>query len=182
MDALALGGLGALALRTPEVYAWLAPRLGKATWALGAALAVVVVAARGFPRQNPISQTVGYSVLALFFLALLLLAVVGGRAGSPLAAWLDSKALRALGQYSYGLYVLHVPIADALHAHVDLASGSAAHRIGLRLGFTVVVVGLSFAGALASYHLLEKRLLDLKRFFAPGAPMNASNRAPEPAS
>ena len=81
MDALALGGLGVLALRTPAAYAWIAPRIRKATWALGAALAVVVVAARGFPRQNDVSQTVGYSVLALFFLALLISAVLGARAG-----------------------------------------------------------------------------------------------------
>src|SRR6185312_6206103 len=104
-DALALGGLGALIVRDEALFRWVSPRLRSFTWSTVAALAVVMVAARGFSRLQPVSQTIGYSVIALFFIALVLNAVLSAASEGPLARALTFRPLTSLGKYSYGVYM-----------------------------------------------------------------------------
>src|SRR5262249_46615226 len=118
LDALALGGLLALLARHEG---GLAPyRHPAAVVALvGGGIMVAVFAVGGGDVLTPdfrgttalslaaqqFVATVGYSVLALVFAAVLVLAV--GNPGGWLARLCESRFLRFFGTYSYGLYVYH---------------------------------------------------------------------------
>ena len=113
----------------------------------------------------------GYSAFALVSAVLVFYAYV--RAGSPewLALQLRRPALMAFGKYSYGIYVLHDPIATYQNAlvmriaeHVPRSTHVLLWGISKLFG-----VGVSFAVALVSWHLLEKHFLGLKKYFAPQA-------------
>jgi len=77
------------------------------------------------------------------------------------------RVLRTFGKYSYALYVVHLPVVILLMVPPGGyfgVSGTATYLI-----YFVVMVGLSFAVALARWHLIELPFLKLKREFADGS-------------
>lgn len=164
MDALALGALVAIGAREPGWW----PRLRRfAPWALGAsALAVAAVWVRqgGLFGGDPVVQVWAFGPLASGFAALLVLAL-GGAGGFRLPRALSHPVLRGAGKYSYGLYVLHYPIFLALEG-AGFTSLALATRLGSRIAgiaaFAAVAGAATFAAALLSWHLLEKRFLRWK--------------------
>jgi peptidoglycan/LPS O-acetylase OafA/YrhL len=167
MDALALGGLAAALVREEQCGTRWLPHLPRFMWTFGTAFLVLVVASRGLARQQALVQTVGYSVIALCFATLVLWVVASAAAGGKLAHALEARWLRVLGKYSYGIYVLHVPLVDALRSKfaLDFSTGGELHRALMRLGFTAVCLGLTLVAAMISYHAFEERFLALKRYF-----------------
>jgi len=164
MDALAMGALVAIAMREPAW--WPRVRLG-APWVLSAAagaVAAVWVGQGGLFGGDPVVQVWAFGPIAAGFAALLVLAV-DGNGGSPLSRGLTRPGLRAAGKYSYGLYVLHYPVLLALEA-AGLTSAMLAGRLGGRLAgvaaFVAIAGAVTFAGALLSWDLLEKRFLRWK--------------------
>jgi peptidoglycan/LPS O-acetylase OafA/YrhL len=161
-----------------------------APWLLLAAAAAVGVtwAARGaFFGGDPAVQVWAFTPLAVGFAALLVLAV-DARAGSPLSRVLRGRMLAGAGRYSYGLYVLHYPIFLALEAAglsaAAIADATGAWWAGVA-GFTALAGAATLAGALLSWHLLERRFLAWKDLVpygpAPGlipAPRDATPRPP----
>jgi peptidoglycan/LPS O-acetylase OafA/YrhL len=106
--------------------------------------------------------TVGIAALAMFFAGLVALAV-DATEGSRLRRVLESPGLRAIGKYSYAIYVFHSLI---LLATVRLLSPLV--YVPAFIAKPVVVfwaLSASFAAAWLSYHLYEKHFLRLKRFF-----------------
>ena len=174
-DALVIGALAAILERAPERMRAAAPRLGRWTAALGGLLCVVALATRGFGRINPWVQTLGQSLLALFFAAVVLLCAGSHPAGAGLRKWLGGAAVRAVGKYSYAIYVFQLPIRLLAEAALGerLDAGEPPRRIAVRLAFVVGVLGASFLAALISWHLLEKRFLALKRLFVAQASRGA---------
>jgi peptidoglycan/LPS O-acetylase OafA/YrhL len=163
MDALALGALVAIAARLPGWW----PRARRAApWVLGASAALVAAV---WIRQgalfggDPVAQVWAFGPLAAGFAAVLVFAV-DGRSGG-IARPLASPALRTLGKYSYGLYVLHYPIFLGLEA-AGLTAGWLAGLAGSRLlgiaAFTAIAGTATFGAALLSWNLLEKPFLRLK--------------------
>ena len=73
---------------------------------------------------------------------------------------LRSAWLRRFGKYSYAIYVLHSPVlAFSLHFYARTRSP----LVGLALFF--IGIGVSFLMGWLSWHLLESRVLRLKRYF-----------------
>jgi peptidoglycan/LPS O-acetylase OafA/YrhL len=166
MDALALGGAAAAALRVPGLGARLAVRPGRLWGATLVTFAAGAVAGR-YKVATLATSSVGYSFLSAACALAVLAAATSDlrpRPGSPLR-W---TALRALGKYSYAVYVFHKP----LH---EFVGKPALARLGLEASRSTVValayicVGLlaSFAAAFTSYHLYEKHFLRLKTRFVP---------------
>jgi peptidoglycan/LPS O-acetylase OafA/YrhL len=172
MDALALGGAAAAALRIPDVGRRLAARTGR-LWA--ASLAVFVLGAAVSHRYvlaTFAASSVGYSFLAASAALVVLAAATSDLRTSDLRSTsqslLLSTPLRALGKYSYAVYVFHKPLHDFVGKPALARLGLDATRsTPVALAYVAVALAASFGVAVASYHLYEKHFLRLKGRFAP---------------
>lgn len=165
IDALVLGAAVACRWALPGV----APGRGDAAKAGWAALAVFVggaLATRGYAAHLPLTQTLGYSALSVSA-ACALWAINSRAPDRPALPLLESRALRALGRYSYGLYLLHVP----LHVLVGVPwlGPTTGWAWPQALVYLTAMLALSLAAAWASYHGFERWFLDAKRRFEPRA-------------
>jgi peptidoglycan/LPS O-acetylase OafA/YrhL len=168
MDALAMGAWMALVARDRGVFAALRPRLQPAAIVTTIALIVIALGTKGFHFESGIVQTIGYSLLALLSGVVVLLAAAStGEGGGRLTRVLEGRSLAVLGKYSYGLYVFHVPILALLRHRAEwtINHGPTLQRMMALVTFVGTVSVLSMAAAIASYELVEKRCLALKRYF-----------------
>lgn len=83
-------------------------------------------------------------------------------------AFLASRPMVAAGKYSYALYIVHVPIAS-LVAQVTIdrlppSDDAAAYNLAFAMFFVLAAL-VSGVLAFLSWHLFEKHILKLKRFF-----------------
>ena len=175
MDALALGGLLALALRHPggmERVRGLAPYvLAGAT----ASMLILHVDTGGLDwMRDGVTQTVGFTIVAAFAVALLATVIVGPER-NPLRRAIDARWLRALGKYSYAIYLFHYPLLNTVRylwpmEEVPYLLGA---KFVAQAVFTLALLLASFALAWLSWHVYEKHFLALKRFFPTGSPAGA---------
>jgi peptidoglycan/LPS O-acetylase OafA/YrhL len=169
MDALALGGAAAAAFRIPSATSWM---LNRRRFLLGAGVLSLVAGAvisRGYYFTSPMTQSLGYTCLAVAFALLVAAAAASdhlGQAGWPRV--LRSTLLRKVAKYSYAMYVLSVPL-HFLVGKPALSALGLAPSDSVVVGFTYIIVGvvISFLAAVASFHLLEVHFLNLKDRFAP---------------
>src|SRR5208283_2780223 len=117
--------------------------------------------AGGFSPDDGLVLIFGFAALAVFFSGLIVLAMDAVE-GAWLRRALEHDGLRAIGKYSYGMYISHSLIlmvgAQLLSPWIrpgELMSKS------LALAW---VSAASFAAAWLSYHLYEKHFLRLKCF------------------
>ena len=179
MDALAMGGALALAVRQPRLLAvvsrWAKPALLTAC----GLLAIIGIVRGTFEKQDAVIGTAGFTLLAIAFAALLVLALLAAP-GARVARVFGSRPLRTLGTYSYGLYVFHQPVALLLTwvGSTALLARLGGGAFGGQLLYTLLGFALSMAIALASWHLYEKHFLALKSRFAttPPSPVSVTPR------
>jgi peptidoglycan/LPS O-acetylase OafA/YrhL len=179
MDALALGGAAAAAMRLPGAAQWLGRWRGTVlSFALLLLLAGLLVT-RGYGRVSPLTQGVGYSVLALVFCLFIALAANADQGRDHgVARALRAAPLRALGKYSYGMYVFHWPLHELLGVRVLAALG--VQRSGDVLTSVLYIGAAGTASlllAMLSYHFIEAPILGWKRLFE-AAPSTSSGRLP----
>jgi peptidoglycan/LPS O-acetylase OafA/YrhL len=182
MDALALGAAVAIVVRDAALFArvrkWLAPT----TIAAIAGCVVIAGLSSGWERDAPIVQSVGQSVLALLCAQIVLYGALSARSGNRIDRVLTPRPLLFLGKYSYGIYMIHVPVLQVARRYFlpIVNSGSAAHRMATLLAYEAGVVAVTIGLALLSWNLLEKRMLALKKYFPEPGERNA--KAPPTAS
>lgn len=173
IDALAMGGLIALLSRNPRqgLHRYRGVVL-HGTLILGVVLVMMLLWMRGLWWEHPVVRTVGFTIIAAFYACFLSLIVLAP-SGTVLASCFSNQAMRTLGRYSYGLYVLHVPVSVAVGKYVQQAIDPYVHvYIANRIIFSVVMMVICLAAAAASFYLVEAHFLRLKRFF----PSHASRR------
>jgi peptidoglycan/LPS O-acetylase OafA/YrhL len=177
LDALCLGGFIAAYARGPDGLAKLERLLKPVTAATFALLAATYVAVKVDPAHAYAVYQVRPTLFAALFGALIVAALTAPT--NPVLARLLGAPMRALGKYSYGLYVFHHFIAYyVIHHETEFALARAVHSHTLAVLIQATVgAALSFAMAFASYHLFEKHFLALKRFWASPAPAAASGEA-----
>lgn len=159
MDALAMGGLVALAVRGAGGVKALYPWSVAAVITLGAVLLPISLLHK---RLLAVPEL----LFAAFFAGVILLALSASKEGLWGKFW-NSRLLRFFGKYSYGMYVfqnLLIPITASwlsiagLQQH--LGSGLCAQVV-----YLVLMSALTIAAAIASWHLFEKHVLKLKSWF-----------------
>jgi peptidoglycan/LPS O-acetylase OafA/YrhL len=69
--------------------------------------------------------------------------------------------LRRVGRYSFAMYVFHLPLMAAFGTPIHEALGFTGSAMPLFYVLTAIL--LSFLAGMASYHVLEKHFLALKR-------------------
>jgi len=164
MDTLLSGALLAILVRSPIEPARL---VRAARWIL-CSCAPIAFAILWFGGQDnvdhPAIYTIGYSLVCASFASVILLAVLGPPT-SRYARVLRSRFLLVLGTYSYGLYVLHVIVRAALVRAVGTPFAIGGSQLPWQFGFLMLCTGVTLVLALVSWHVLEKRFLDLKKHF-----------------
>ncbi len=160
MDGLFLGVLGAWLVREPR---WSRPRAAprRSPWlvigVLGAGL--VVASLRETFFVSPLMSTLGYSCLAVFYFAVLLVCFASERGAlHALTTW---GPLRALGQGSYFIYLFH-PLFLVL-AHHWAFGQMPDHRTRAGATVTMAALALLFAAAALSWRFVERPLLERGR-------------------
>ena len=123
------------------------------------------------------TEEFAYPGIALVFAALVA-HLVTAPPTARLSRFFSGSSLRTLGTYSYGLYLIHVPVRNIMRLVVESRGGLPelwGSQVPAQLGLTVTGMAASFALAYASWHLFEKQVLKLKRHF------ESRHRAPAPA-
>jgi peptidoglycan/LPS O-acetylase OafA/YrhL len=170
MDSLAAGSLLALAVRYPAASGFLT-RWARPAFMAGIAgtIGSMVLARDASPFHWPV-QSFGYTSIAVWSAALIFLA----RAAPPsalIARFIRQRPLLLLGQYSYGIYIIH---AFVLFAAVRLLG-----PLPLMYGYgwpsslllMVCLMTISIAASALSWHWYEAPFLRLKSHFSPRRPV-----------
>jgi peptidoglycan/LPS O-acetylase OafA/YrhL len=147
-DSLAVGVLAALLWNNPRARAWLETH-ALILYGLVAALFAGVAYLWRYHSDPllPLTQTAGYTWLALFFAALLLLVL--SRRKSLLSALMRLGFLRDIGGVSYCIYIIHTAVflfchMLLLHALPVVTDGRAAEVTLLAAFITYVIAKLSW--------------------------------------
>ena len=162
IDELALGALVALALRGNTSQREMQTFARWGALAAGAGTLTLFVWRHGV-ILDPVMLGVGLPIVGALSTALLTLAVLPGTA-APWKALLQSGFLKRFGRYSYGLYMLHMPVWEVLRQHHLLFQGQ--NRL-LDVANLVIGIGASYLLAVLVFHYFEKPFLRLKRYFEP---------------
>ena len=179
MDALALGAMVAAWLRS----AW-RPSVDRATvrkllWAAAATAVSGWIITRGYPGFTVTEESIGFTLVALAFAALVAAGVLAASVPDAQGRWyrvLAAPLLRPIAKYSYAIYVFHVP----LHALVGLPLlerwlGTRTPSVGPALAYMATMTLLSYGAGWLSYRLIELPFLRLRRPAAvPPAPQGAT--------
>jgi len=164
VDSLAAGALLAILRRSPiaEKYG---KRAGYAAITVGGGAAAFMVIHSGLERfwtgwmASPSVNHLLLSAMAVMFSGLILVAL---DQKTYLAALLRIGVLRHIGKISYGLYMYHWPLLLLLPLLLK--------KIGLETPrfryWLPIYLTVTYFVALASWHLFEKRMNGLKRYFA----------------
>lgn len=167
LDALATGALIAAVLREGiGVAKLLQPARVTATIATVCIVMVMLTSTQEGWRATPM-LTAGFSLFALLFGAVLVLALDGSR-NSVVKRTLCWGPLRWLGKYSYALYLFHLParavVRDVIYGPAEFATCWGSQLPG-QLVFYLLAFAVTLPAAWASWHLYEKHFLALKRYF-----------------
>ena len=152
-----LGALLYFFVAEKQYKKWLSTGWLPATLCLAAAVYIVWHSGQQWALGASAVARYGYTLNALFWGSIMGLAL-GGK--GMVSSFFQIRWLQAAGKYSYGMYLLHVPV-KVLMAGWCKHHFPAINMNYLGLLFVVVTVILSFI----SYHLLEKRLLRYKNIF-----------------
>jgi peptidoglycan/LPS O-acetylase OafA/YrhL len=105
--------------------------------------------------------TYGYTIIAITSAALIIMLTTYSKK-NPLRSAFRSSVLAFFGKYSYAIYLFHmIPIL----IFQRLFENNAWDGVGYWALFNVITLLIPVIMALASWNLLEKRMLDLKKHF-----------------
>ena len=163
LDGLAIGALLAMCARGDELNF-----LSRHLFALsGAALGITsfLFACTWGRFDRPIAGSLLFTSISL--LAACAIVAILTDPTSGIARVFSWAWLRALGRYSYAMYLFHYPLAALLRERLlrRLAHLLWGSSLPLQLAFDLAGIGLAFAAAVASWHCYEKWFLKLKRYF-----------------
>jgi peptidoglycan/LPS O-acetylase OafA/YrhL len=155
-DSLAVGVLAALLWNNPKARAWLEAHALVLYGSFAILFAGVACLWRWYSDPLlPLTQTAGYTWLALFFAVLLLLVL--SRRASLLAAFMRLGFLRDIGGVSYCIYIIHTAVF--LFCHQILLHTLPVVTDGKAAAVTFLAAFLTYAIAKLSWRFFEQPLL-----------------------
>jgi peptidoglycan/LPS O-acetylase OafA/YrhL len=169
MDTLAIGALIAVMMRDERQFALLKRAIAPAAaiGLVGLAVLMISFGAVTLPAFDFWTSTVGLSMLALLFGALVTATVVA-QPGSMLHTMGTQPILTIFGKYSYAIYIVHFQLLELLRRSIR-DSGGLPLVLGMewpgRLFFVFIGASMSLAVAWLSWQVYEQHFLKLKRYF-----------------
>ncbi len=158
MDTLLLGVFLAYIIRQPHVFEWLSLNcrvLNGGFFGLLVVAGVMIVKSWGY--GSSFTTTVGYSVLALLYSFLLLIAIIGKQAFIRRLTTLEP--LQRLGILAYGIYLFHLLVPDYIFRYFG-RNGITLSRSSDLLILLAAFFGV-YAVAAVSWKVFEKPLLKI---------------------
>jgi len=155
-DALCLGALLAILLSS-SVRHQRTKRL--ATVALFVLLPLLITIAISGNRFLGIPN----SLCPMFWMAGMAVILLSQKPSMQVKA-IENSFLRFLGKYSYGMYVVQLPLVTLLPLE-SLVTYLPTNPIGQSLIYVLSIFSVIIAVAILSFHLLESHFLRLKKFF-----------------
>ncbi|NBX83777.1 acyltransferase [bacterium] len=169
MDSLSAGAFLALTRSSGSTIPW--KRILAFTAVPAACVFLVDVS-----HSAPWMQTVGFSLNAIMAMSLLGILLQGPPVG--ISKVFESLPLRVLGKYSYGMYLLHVPVIHWVFQAAEPFWKSAGSRLGMgfpiQILFQSVAILTTLLLAFVLYHVYEKHFLKLKKYFLNAGPTTAT--------
>lgn len=170
IDLFAFGAIPAwLLISSPQLLDSLVdniPPLAKSIFLV--ALVLVVLAISQF-ASNPRVLLWAPSLLGAMFAGLIILVA----ASRPAFRIADTSVLSRLGVYTYGLYLYHVLVINALRQVCVKYDWQYDGPILNSIAFVTLSFLFTVLLAYGSYHLFEKQFLKLKKFFRSSTPITA---------
>ena len=154
LDGLAVGSL--LALVLPTLQETQAMRLRRFSWMTIPALVVTAILA----KNHSSTSWATYFLLAVGFGLFLTVAI-----NNPFLV--KFRFLRFTGTISYGLYMLHITAFDTTKQVLERAKILSGHSVAEEIVKISLGIAAAYAISLASWHILEKQMLALKKYFNP---------------
>jgi len=165
-DGLALGAAISLVLRGQVDPVRMRSIARKVLVASGVALGGIFAWYGSLHAGLAITQSLGLTLLAFLFGALLTLAVLSSTE-SRIVRTANMRGLRTFGKYSYAIYLLHQLVFAGIERVIPplelsrwLGNGLPAYS-----SCFIVASAISLLVAMASWYLFERHFLRLKRFF-----------------
>ncbi len=164
MDGLAAGSALAIIARSPANLARFARLMPYAAAAAVAVLAGIAITSGELAPYD--TNVLSFGLLPVTVLgAAILVAALRAPERSAASLFFNAAPLRWLGRYSYGLYVVHWPVAIALSRDTSIVDGppviSGSTILG-RLLFFGTALAVTSSIAWLSWHLYESQFLKLK--------------------
>jgi peptidoglycan/LPS O-acetylase OafA/YrhL len=163
-DTLFVGGLLAIEYRRGGLGRYV--RLARFAAAIAVAILVsLLVYYRHLDYHDPGTSMFGSIGIMLLGAASVVFATASET--SRLALWLRSDVLRFFGRYSYALYIVHTAVLAGLNHYRPFGAlaSVAGSPLPLQAVWLAAYVGISTGVAVASWHLVEKHFLRLKKHF-----------------
>jgi peptidoglycan/LPS O-acetylase OafA/YrhL len=167
MDSLAAGALVAVLQREGVAPAKLIAGAKRAGLIGVSGIVVITAFERRFSHFDAPTYTLGITFVALASASLVVAACAAGET-TRVHRFLMGGWLRAMGKVSYGMYIVHVPVLCLLvlaGADMRRAKPTSVGLFPWLLLETALGALAIYLVSLASWHIYEKRLLGLKRFF-----------------
>ena len=163
-EQLVFGGLLAVAFTEPLWIQRLKNISIPSFWvAFTAFLALCFTA---YPHMVPLDENIwlvfgGYTLAAVFSAALVTILMTHPET-SMFRRLFQNRVLIFFGKYSYSIYLLHVPIILIL---LDVLWRTQLRGWTMYLAYIVLTYAITVIGALITWNLLEKHMLNLKKYF-----------------
>jgi peptidoglycan/LPS O-acetylase OafA/YrhL len=160
-DALLAGCLAGLLLSWNLIPSTRAARLLVRVAAIAGLLTLLCLIP--FGAQDDRNLYRGLLTLVALGVSAIIIDVFNSRVRTPIIRILEWPALVWIGRISYGLYLWHYTVFQAIGMRRFEAA------LGGRLGVQVLRFAATFAIAALSFYVIERRFLVLKKRFEPGA-------------
>jgi peptidoglycan/LPS O-acetylase OafA/YrhL len=155
-DALLMGAILAVILPNATIH----HRLRRASWILlFPTAAVILVGGIYQKRWLELSNTL-CPLLCCCFMTIVLLSPKQ----SVLTHIVHASPLRVLGKYSYGMYVIQLPLASLLPYHTVV--GNVSHPLWSAVAYVIGMTAATLLLAIVTYHSIEVHFLRLKKRFS----------------
>lgn len=164
LDAILLGSMVSVFIRNEKLRALLEKYndyflIGSVILILG-----IAISFRTFSAYQFVIQSVGYTIIAVFFCCILIL-VLNKNKNFILDLFFKSKPMIFLGKYSYALYLFHWPLYRLLREPVQKLCKEAGVQIAANIFTSLVILSLTCLASLITWNLFEKRFIQLKSKF-----------------
>ena len=163
-EQLVFGGLLAVAFTEPLWIQRLKNISIPSFWV--AFVAFLALCFTAYPHMVPLDENIwlvfgGYTLAAVFSAALVTILMTHPET-SMFRRLFQNKLLIFFGKYSYSIYLLHVPVILIL---LDMLWRTQLRGWAMYLAYIVLTYAITVVGALITWNLLEKHMLNLKKYF-----------------